>query len=147
MCLFRANGNIFSVPQKNIIVSGICPGDIVSLSFKKGEELVNSSISKIRTDISWDELILKENNENNNSNNNFNNSDNNNEEEEIEREKEIEKERGNEIMRRHWTDATMKKFLENVAKNFGMDPLLPETWYSITPTKIYQFKVIFLLSK
>jgi hypothetical protein len=41
----------------------------------------------------------------------------------------------------HWTENNMKTFLVNIAKSFGLDPLVPETWYKIPARSIYLSKV------
>lgn len=41
----------------------------------------------------------------------------------------------------HWTSKNMRLFLEKFAKDKKMDPLLPETWYSIRSEDIAKQKV------
>lgn len=41
---------------------------------------------------------------------------------------------------------SMRDFMENFAKGFDLDPLLPQTWYSISLESINASKVFILLS-
>jgi hypothetical protein len=43
----------------------------------------------------------------------------------------------------YWNNKLMRTYMEDVAKKFNMDPLLPSTWYSIPYQDIYQSKVFY----
>ena len=44
--------------------------------------------------------------------------------------------------RGYWNHETMRAFMENIARRHHMDPLDPDTWYTIPAESIYQSKVI-----
>lgn len=47
----------------------------------------------------------------------------------------------------YWTTGKgkdMRSFFEKFARNKGMDPLVPETWYSITRSDIEKIKVLII---
>lgn len=108
------DGHIFSVPNKNIHVPRITTGDVVTFSYRKGEEFVNPIIHRVRMDISWPEVLQ-------NSKQMY---------------------RTNELIytKRRWTDSTMRLFMEKVSKKNGLNPLYPATWYTLTPSDIYKFQ-------
>ena len=41
----------------------------------------------------------------------------------------------------HWTGKNMRLLMMNVAKSRNLDPLVPETWYSISSNEILKYKV------
>lgn len=45
-----------------------------------------------------------------------------------------------------WNAKTMRQFLENYAKDRGMDPLAPGTWYNTPEKTLRQLPVFFVLS-
>lgn len=58
--LYRANGTIFKVGNENILVNKISTGDVVTFAFNgyyKNEIPVGPKIYRIRTDLSWGDVI------------------------------------------------------------------------------------------
>lgn len=127
------------MPYQNIYVNKIAVGDVVTFSYKKGEEYANATIYQIRTDLSWAEIVKNDNNYNNNTSKN------------IISDNEIQSNNNNNSSppknstkintKRSWTESTMRLYLENVAKKKNLDPLLPETWYNISPASIHKTEV------
>ena len=119
----RPSGLIFSVSRQNVLVPRITIGDVATFSyenFAKKSEFVNPTIFRIRTDVTWPEVVYNS------------------------RESQTwskVKERERRSARRFWTEKAMRGVLEESANKKQMDPLLPDTWFHISPADVEQVEV------
>ena len=117
------------MPHRNVEVPRISIGDVVTFSYEsysRKDEYVNPVITRIRTDVSWPEPVYTSIS-------------------------------GHQItaashtkaletgMRRNakrfWTETTMREGLERIARKLLLDPLLPDTWYSLSPAAVAREEV------
>eukprot|EP00026_Physarum_polycephalum_P003600 Phypoly_transcript_03613.p1 GENE.Phypoly_transcript_03613~~Phypoly_transcript_03613.p1 ORF type:complete len:792 (+),score=79.66 Phypoly_transcript_03613:110-2377(+) len=116
-------GQIFKVPNKNVHIPAPAKGDIVTFSYEvhaRRELPVNAEIYRVRTDLSWKDVLLNSLRESKSLNTHLENFTNQ--------------------PPGYWSNELMRAYMEDVAKKFDMDPLLPSTWYSIPYQDIYQSK-------
>eukprot|EP00026_Physarum_polycephalum_P000538 Phypoly_transcript_00539.p1 GENE.Phypoly_transcript_00539~~Phypoly_transcript_00539.p1 ORF type:complete len:959 (+),score=132.38 Phypoly_transcript_00539:57-2933(+) len=118
------SGVIFTVPPENIQTKKLTVGDVVTFSYESNARRdvpISPKIYRIRTDLSWREVVENAAAEKKFLNEhvpvNF-----------------TSKPQG------HWSPKNMRKFLENFAKAKNLDPLLPETWSKIQPREIHETK-------
>lgn len=111
------NGTTFNVPMESVLITTPDIGEIVSFFYEtnaRRDKPVNPKVYRTRGDISWEEVV-----------HNF-----------VEENKDLSdtsvvpafssKPIG------FWTNDNMRAFLEEFAKSKNLDPLLSETWYTIT---------------
>eukprot|EP00026_Physarum_polycephalum_P001621 Phypoly_transcript_01623.p1 GENE.Phypoly_transcript_01623~~Phypoly_transcript_01623.p1 ORF type:complete len:1048 (-),score=160.89 Phypoly_transcript_01623:116-2998(-) len=118
------NGVNFPVPFEQVQIPTPSPGDVVSFSYDmhtRRDLPVNPVIYKLRNDLSWEDVVRNH----------------------VQEEKHI-LERKSEHFRTkphgHWNIRNMQSLMEQIAKEKNMDPLLAETWYSLSPSEIRQSK-------
>eukprot|EP00026_Physarum_polycephalum_P001950 Phypoly_transcript_01954.p1 GENE.Phypoly_transcript_01954~~Phypoly_transcript_01954.p1 ORF type:complete len:900 (+),score=97.26 Phypoly_transcript_01954:131-2830(+) len=102
------NGQTFLVPNENVPKSRPKVGDVVTFcydSFSRQSLPVNPKITRVRIDVPWDDIAPKLDN--------------------------ADVKRFNSKPVGYWTRANMRFLFESIAKNRNLDPLVPETWYSI----------------
>eukprot|EP00026_Physarum_polycephalum_P000547 Phypoly_transcript_00548.p1 GENE.Phypoly_transcript_00548~~Phypoly_transcript_00548.p1 ORF type:complete len:911 (+),score=120.65 Phypoly_transcript_00548:114-2846(+) len=120
------NNRIFEIPVENVHPNAEIPakGDVVTFGYEsnsRGAIPVNATILRIRTDVSWEEVVY-----------NFTRD-------------ASEKQKLNEYSHDavgytsspvgYWTErkgANIRKFFERVAKSKNLDPLMPDTWYLLS---------------
>eukprot|EP00026_Physarum_polycephalum_P001631 Phypoly_transcript_01633.p1 GENE.Phypoly_transcript_01633~~Phypoly_transcript_01633.p1 ORF type:complete len:1064 (+),score=132.57 Phypoly_transcript_01633:31-3192(+) len=118
------NGVIFEVPLADVHVPAAV-GDVVTFSYEswaRRELPVGPKIYRIRTDLSWDEVVQTSM---------------------------VEKQHLNEKSQvpdfsshalGHWTAKRARLFLESYAKNRNLDPLIPDTWYNMSSSELRAVK-------
>eukprot|EP00026_Physarum_polycephalum_P003234 Phypoly_transcript_03244.p1 GENE.Phypoly_transcript_03244~~Phypoly_transcript_03244.p1 ORF type:complete len:742 (+),score=88.29 Phypoly_transcript_03244:221-2446(+) len=117
------NGNIFAVPYCDTQVANLKIGDVVTFAHDtsaRREVPLNPKIVRLRHDLSWQDVL-----------NNYHK----------DRSYLNESSIVSGFVARpagYWTKRNLRLFLEQVAKNRSMDPLVAETWYSIPPEEIRQ---------
>jgi hypothetical protein len=143
MNLSRPTGEIFSVPRHNVRIDPQpSKGDIVTFSYAinaRRELPINPEITRIRTNITWTDIIAS-----NGTEEKFLNGICGTNSWIIVLTQSLEQlhiKRFTTQSQGYWTAANMRLFMETFAKSFNLDPLLAETWYKIPPKIIYQLKV------
>eukprot|EP00026_Physarum_polycephalum_P001094 Phypoly_transcript_01095.p1 GENE.Phypoly_transcript_01095~~Phypoly_transcript_01095.p1 ORF type:complete len:1190 (+),score=164.67 Phypoly_transcript_01095:101-3670(+) len=110
--------------------TNLAVGDVVTLEFDNYSQKnipVNASISRVRKDLSWDDVLLdfaKEHKQSKSGNKNTPTA------------RKVKP-------AKYWTSEKGKKiraFFEDFARSLNLDPLLPDTWYSIPRKAILQEK-------
>eukprot|EP00026_Physarum_polycephalum_P001261 Phypoly_transcript_01262.p1 GENE.Phypoly_transcript_01262~~Phypoly_transcript_01262.p1 ORF type:complete len:970 (+),score=114.54 Phypoly_transcript_01262:138-3047(+) len=113
-------GAKFSVSAQDVHVAGLSVGDVVSFSYEnyaRRDLPMNAKIYRIRTDISWPEVVYSS----------------------VKEEKFLSGAVAGFTTQppNYWTKANMRKFMENAARARQLDPLRAETWYSLPVSYIY----------
>eukprot|EP00026_Physarum_polycephalum_P002735 Phypoly_transcript_02743.p1 GENE.Phypoly_transcript_02743~~Phypoly_transcript_02743.p1 ORF type:complete len:836 (+),score=105.65 Phypoly_transcript_02743:77-2584(+) len=120
------NGKTFTVPSSDVLISTPQIGEIVSFSYERHtreeDTPAEPKVFRVRTDVSWREVVTNASKE---------------------------KQYLNDCSRSatfnvhpiaFWTAKRMQVYMENFAKEKGMDPLLPATWYKLAYEAIHQFQ-------
>jgi hypothetical protein len=59
-CFLRPSGDLIPVPPADVLIPNVSIGDIVTFSFESGSRRLlplNPRICKIRTDVSWEDVV------------------------------------------------------------------------------------------
>eukprot|EP00026_Physarum_polycephalum_P002214 Phypoly_transcript_02219.p1 GENE.Phypoly_transcript_02219~~Phypoly_transcript_02219.p1 ORF type:complete len:905 (+),score=113.90 Phypoly_transcript_02219:198-2912(+) len=125
-----ADGKVIMVQPQNVKIS-VQKGDIVTFSYDSYSQRsvpVNPFIFRIRTDLSWEQVIMSHLTE-------------------LPQAQMLNKHSGGEVFTskplRYWTaknGKNMREFLVEVAKNGSLDALVPETWYNFPSKAIEEIK-------
>eukprot|EP00026_Physarum_polycephalum_P001397 Phypoly_transcript_01398.p1 GENE.Phypoly_transcript_01398~~Phypoly_transcript_01398.p1 ORF type:complete len:808 (+),score=111.44 Phypoly_transcript_01398:465-2888(+) len=114
------NGMTFVVPGESVLIPTPKIGQIVTFSYERRthtDQPINPSIVKVREDLSWRDVVQNSH-----------------------KEKKYLNEYSNVLPLDLRASQRMRQYLENYAKSKQMDPLLPETWYSLAYSAIQQFQ-------
>ena len=157
--LSRPEGQIISVPHYNIQIPLPSKGEVVTFSYEvstRRELPVNPVITKIRGDITWEDVLLSHLTELKLQNTGtllwillilwrvcvvsrfrwqylF-----------ICFYSEISNTNGYTTHSQgYWTTENMRMYLTNLARSFNLDPLLADTWYNFPARSLYQSKVLY----
>eukprot|EP00026_Physarum_polycephalum_P002695 Phypoly_transcript_02703.p1 GENE.Phypoly_transcript_02703~~Phypoly_transcript_02703.p1 ORF type:complete len:811 (+),score=66.41 Phypoly_transcript_02703:184-2616(+) len=122
-------GQICTVPPESVLIPSVAKGDIVSFSYEitsRWDVPINPEIHRLRPDLSWEDVVLNAVYER--KHNRFMQAKQWN--------KTAEAPTGNKAAQASWTDIrSRRRFFEKFAKSRGLDPLVPETWYTTTGYK------------
>eukprot|EP00026_Physarum_polycephalum_P002046 Phypoly_transcript_02050.p1 GENE.Phypoly_transcript_02050~~Phypoly_transcript_02050.p1 ORF type:complete len:789 (+),score=103.44 Phypoly_transcript_02050:501-2867(+) len=118
-------GQVFTVPESSIKTEPLpACGDVVTFSYEirsRKELPENPVISRIRLDISWEEVLA-------------------NYSEDLFAEEFAENREFATHSKGYWTRANMRSFLESFAKKLNLNPLRADSWYKIPSKFLYKFK-------
>eukprot|EP00026_Physarum_polycephalum_P001458 Phypoly_transcript_01460.p1 GENE.Phypoly_transcript_01460~~Phypoly_transcript_01460.p1 ORF type:complete len:826 (+),score=126.37 Phypoly_transcript_01460:385-2862(+) len=116
VCLKLPNGITFEVPARDVLIPTPPIGSVVTFcyeSYSRKDVPLNPIITRIRADISWEEVLRGSL---------------------PERKLKQSQQFG------YWTLENMRQYFENFAKSRNLDPLSAETWYSFPISDILQAK-------
>lgn len=145
---FRPNGRKFTVTEQNVGINesedadDMQVGDVVTFSYSanaRREVPVDPTITRVRHDLRWEHVLAEDYKQ---SHLHQSRSDS------------IGAELSHEVANYsepsgHWSDkgiseknkSNMRNFFENIARRRNLDPLLPDTWYSIPRKEVEQTRV------